>query len=257
MLLTIDIGNTNVVLGLFKDGRLASSYRLRTVHEATADEYGMWVCNLMERAAARTTNLDGIALCSVVPRLSQTFDEMCLTYLHQAPLHIDTGNDLGIRLLVDRPSEVGADRVMNCVAARRLVGGPACVLDFGTATKFDALSAEGDFLGGAIAPGIGISSEALFSRASKLYRVSLNQPAHVIGRNTVEAMQSGTFLGYLCLVEGMIERFRAELGAAMRVIATGGLAPLVAPHVPAIERIEPWLTLEGLRLTWEARRRPL
>lgn len=250
MLLCIDIGNTNIVLGLFEDGGLATHFRMRTVHEATVDEYGMWVCTMLERAKTGPASVTGIALCSVVPRLSQVFDEMAVTYLHRAPRHVDASMDLGIRLLVDRPQEVGADRIVNCVAARSLVGGPACVVDFGTATKFDALSAVGDFIGGAIAPGLGISAEALFSRASKLYRVSLERPAHAIGRNTVEAMQSGTFLGYLCLVEGMIERFRAELGPAMQVIATGGLSPIVAPHVPTIHRIEPWLTLEGLRLIW-------
>jgi type III pantothenate kinase len=256
MLLCIDIGNTNIVLGLFEGSTLTSHFRLSTVHDATTDEYGMWVGHMLERARISPADLTGIAMGSVVPRLSQTFEEVCAEYLGQPPLQVDTRLNLGIELRVDRPQEVGIDRVANCVAARALVGGPACVVDFGTATKFDALSADGAFLGGAIAPGLGIASEALFSRASKLYRVSLTPPSRAIGRNTVEAMQSGTFLGYLCLVEGMIARFAEELGSSMATIATGGLAALVAPHIPTLQHVEPWLTLEGLRIIWELNQFP-
>ncbi|MCS6844247.1 MAG: type III pantothenate kinase [Caldilineales bacterium] len=251
MLLCVDIGNTNIVLGLYAGGRQVSHYRMRTVHEATADEYGSAICSMLERAQVAAADLDGVALCSVVPRLSQTFDEVARTYLGRDVLHVDASLDLGLRIAVDRPQEVGADRLVNSVAAYHLLGGPTCVVDFGTATKFDVVSADGVFLGGAIAPGLGIASEALFSRASKLYRVTLTHPGRVIGRNTVEAMQAGTFVGYLCLVEGMVDRIRNEVGAPMNVLATGGLAPLVAPHVDRIQRVEPWLTLEGLRLIWE------
>ena len=256
MLLCIDIGNTNVVLGLFDGPRLASQWRLSTVHEATVDEYGLLVCGLLERAGIDPTRLAGVALCSVVPQLTQTFAGLCDDYLGQPAYVVDANAALGIRLLVDRPQEVGTDRILNCIAAQRLLGGPACIVDFGTATKFDALSAQGDFIGGAIAPGLGIAAEALSSRASKLYRVALQRPAQVIGRNTVEAMQSGIFLGYLGLVEGLIERFRQVLGPQMRAIATGGLAPVIAPEISAIERIEPGLTLEGLRLVWQRNHAP-
>ncbi len=254
MLLCLDIGNTNIVLGLYDGPALASHFRLSTVHDATTDEYGVWLGHMMERARVLPADLTGVVLCSVVPRLTQTFDEVCAEYLGRTPLHVDTTLDLGIQLQVDRPQEVGADRIVNCVAAQARFGGPACVVDFGTATKFDAISASGAFIGGAIAPGLGIASEALFTRASKLYRVSLAPPPRAIGRNTVEAMQSGTFLGYLCLVEGMVARFAEELGPGMKTIATGGLAALVTPHIPALQHVEPWLTLEGLRIVWELNR---
>lgn len=250
MLLCIDIGNTNIVLGLYKGQQLVTHWRLSTLHDATMDEYGLRVCGLMNLAGIDAQAVDAIALCSVVPRLTETFAQMCEQYLSQPVFHVQHGVELGIRLLVDRPQEVGTDRIVNCVAARERFGGPACIVDFGTATKFDALSAEGDFLGGAIAPGLGISAEALFSRASKLYRIALARPAQAIGRNTVEAMQSGVFLGYIGLVDGMVRRFEETLGPDMKVIATGGLSPLIAPETASIQVVEPWLTLDGLRIIY-------
>lgn len=251
MLLCIDIGNTNIVLGLFQGQELVANWRLSTVHDATMDEYGLRTCGMLDLAGIPAGAITGIAMCSVVPRLTETFDQMCRQYLSRPVFLVEPGVELGIRLLVDRPPEVGTDRIVNCVAARARFGGPACIVDFGTATKFDALSAGGDFLGGAIAPGLGISAEALFSRASRLYRVALAPPARVIGRNTVEAMQSGVFLGYISMVDGMVRRFREVLGPDMKVIATGGLSPMIAPETESIQATEPWLTLEGLRLIYD------
>lgn len=250
MLLCIDIGNTHTVIGLFWGQQPTHTWRLNTVHDATADEYGLRLCALLEQAKVQPSSLSGVALCSVVPQLTQTFHDLCQRYLNQSVFLVDHTVRLDMSLLVDRPQEVGADRIVNCVAAKALVGGPACVVDLGTATKFDVLSSDGDFLGGVIAPGLGIAADALFSRASKLYRVSLARPERVIGRNTVEAMQSGVVLGYLTLVEGMIDRIQQEVGANMHVIATGGLAPVIVENSPSIHRFEPGLTLEGLSIIW-------
>jgi type III pantothenate kinase len=190
-------------------------------------------------------------MASVVPPLTGRVMEACRNYLKQEPLSLDAGVKTGVRIRYEDPRAVGADRIADAAAVQRLYGGPACVVDFGTATTFDAISAEGDYLGGAIAPGIGIAAEALFQRAAKLPRVDLQRPPNVIGRNTPHAMQSGLLFGYVALVEGMTARFRGELGEKMRVIATGGLAEVVARETNAIQVVAPWLTLEGLRIIWE------
>ena len=189
-------------------------------------------------------------MASVVPPLTNKIIQACERYLEQEPLVVDAGCKTGVNIRYDDPKTVGADRIVDCAAVQRLYGGPACVVDFGTGTTFDAISAEGDYLGGAIAPGIGIAADALFSRAAKLSRVDLTRPPSVIGRNTTHALQSGLLFGYVGLVEGMVERFREELGAEMKVIATGGLSEVVAAETDVLEIVAPWLTLDGLRIIW-------
>ncbi len=213
-----------------------------------------------ERTATRTPTasspaaVQGVIIASVVPPLTGIFEKLSERYFHQTPLGIGAGADPGVRILLDNPSEVGADRVVNAVAAYHRYGGPLCVVDLGTATTFDLISADGDYMGGAIAPGIGIAAEALFERTAKLPRIDLVRPPSAIGKNTVHAMQSGLLFGYVGLVEGLIARFRAELGPRMQVIATGGLASLIAAETSAIDTVDPWLTLEGLRLIWALNR---
>jgi type III pantothenate kinase len=251
MLLTIDIGNTNITIGLYEGETLGPRWRLATDHERMPDEYGLQVLGLLNHAGCSPADLHGISLASVVPPLTGRMVEACCTYLGQNPLVLDTGVRTGVRIRYEDPRAVGADRIADAAAVQRLYGGPACVVDFGTATTFDAIDAEGDYLGGAIAPGIGIAAEALFLRTAKLPRVDLKRPPAAIGRNTTHAMQSGLLFGYVSLVEGMVARFRKELGAGMKVIATGGLAEIVARETDVIQIIAPWLTLDGLRFIWE------
>ncbi len=249
-LFCVDIGNTNVLMGLYEGERLATHWRIATVHDRMADEYAMLILDLFQRSGQDPAAVGGVVVASVVPPLTGTFEKLSWRYFDQAPLVIDADVRTGVRIRYDNPAEVGADRVVNAVAAYHRYGGPACVVDFGTATTFDALSAEGDYLGGAIAPGIGIAAEALFQRTAKLPRIDLVRPPAVIGKNTVQSMQSGMLFGYVGLVEGLVARFRAELGPEMKVIATGGLASLVAAETDVIDAVDPWLTLEGLRLIW-------
>jgi type III pantothenate kinase len=251
MLLTIDIGNTNLTLGLYEGQTLGPRWRLATVHDRMPDEYGLQFLGLINHAGHTPADITAICLASVVPPLTSKVVEACRQYLGQTPLVVDTGVKTGVRIRYEDPRAVGADRIVDAAAVQRLWGGPACVVDFGTATTFDAISAEGDYLGGAIAPGIGIAAEALFLRTAKLPRVDLARPPSPIGRNTVHAMQSGLLFGYVALVEGMVARFRGELGPRMKVIATGGLAEIVAQETTVIEIIAPWLTLDGLRIVWD------
>lgn len=252
MLLTIDIGNTNITFGVFNDHEaLEHHWRIQTDRERLADEYGILMLELMRFSGLEFDQIRGIAMASVVPPLTPVFVEMVERYIKQTPLVVQTGVKTGVQIRYDTPRDVGADRVVDAAAAYKLYGGPACVVDFGTATVFDAISAEGDYLGGAITPGIGIAADALFSRASKLPRVDLVRPPRAIGTNTIHAMQSGLILGYVSLVEGMVARFRQELGDTMRVIGTGGLAKTIAKETDAIEIVNPWLTLEGLRFIWD------
>ncbi len=250
MLLAVDIGNTNITLGVFESGHLQATWRIATVHDRMPDEYGALLNQLFACRSVLTAEISGVAVASVVPALTHVFTEVSQTYLGLDPLVVDTGVRTGVRIRYENPKEVGADRVVDCAAVQAKYGGPACVVDFGTATTFDAISPEGDYLGGAIAPGIGIAAEALFSHASKLYRVEIAPPAKAIGTNTGMAMQSGIFFGYVALVEGLVARFRKELGAEMKVIATGGLAESVARETRVIQHVDPWLTLEGLRLVY-------
>ncbi len=254
MLLTIDIGNTNITLGLYQGEERRHAWRLATVHERMPDEYGLQMLGLLAHAEVAASQLSSAVLGSVVPPLTGTFLQACRNYLGVDPLVVDAGVKTGVRIRYEDPKAVGADRVADAAAAKKLYGTPACVVDFGTATTFDGISAEGDYLGGAIAPGIGIAAEALFQRTAKLPRVDLAAPPAAIGRNTVHAIQSGMVFGYAGLVEGMVARFRRELGQGMRVIATGGLAELVAAETAVIEVVAPWLTLDGLRIIWELNR---
>jgi type III pantothenate kinase len=251
MLLTIDVGNTNLTIGLYEGEKLVSHWRLATDHNRMPDEYGLQLLGLLQNAGRTTTELTGIVLASVVPPLTGRVIQACREYLRQEPLVVDTGIKTGIRIRYEDPKTVGADRVCDAVAVMHLYGGPACIIDFGTATTFNALTKEGDYLGGAITAGINLAAEALFTHAAKLPRIDLQRPPNVIGRNTTHAMQSGLLFGYVSMVEGMVERFRKELGPGMKVIATGGLAEVVAKETPVVQHIAPWLTLDGLRIIWE------
>lgn len=254
MLLTIDIGNTNLTLGIYQGDRLGSHWRLATDHARMPDEYGLQFLGLLSHAALTPQDLNGVCLASVVPPLTGRVVQACREYLGQEALVVDPGIKTGVRIRYEDPRAVGADRVCDAVATKHLYGGPACIIDFGTATTFNALTREGDYLGGAITAGIQLAAEALFTHAAKLQRIDLQRPPSVIGRNTVHAMQSGLIFGYVSMVEGMVARFRSELGNEMKVIATGGLAEIVARETKVIDIISPWLTLEGLRIIWELNR---
>ncbi len=254
MLATIDVGNTNTTLGLYKNGELGPRWRFATNHQSMPDEYGLQFISMFNHAGIQVEQLSGICMASVVPPLTGIMQEACSKYLKQEPLVVDAGVKTGVRILYEDPKAVGADRIVDAAAVQKLYGGPACVVDFGTGTTFDAINENGEYLGGAIAPGIGIAAEALFARAAKLMRVDLQRPPSVIGRNTTHAMQSGLLYGYVGLVEGLVARFRVELGPEMKVIATGGLAEVVAKETDVLEIIAPWLTLDGLQIIWEMNR---
>ena len=257
MLLAIDVGNSNIVLGVFDGDRLAESWRLATIRERTADEVGILVTHLFERSGIAIDRIDGIILSSVVPTLTRSMEEMAERFFGKAPLTVDPGSNTGMPVLYQPPSDVGADRVVNAVAAYEAYGRaakiPVIVVDFGTATTFDAISACGEYIGGVICPGIGISADALFQRAARLPRVDVRKPPAVIGRTTVTSMQAGLFFGYVSMVDGIVVRMRAELEGGVRAacIATGGMADILAGESAAIERVDRDLTLEGLRIIWE------
>ncbi|MGD8244579.1 MAG: type III pantothenate kinase [Anaerolineae bacterium] len=251
MLLTIDIGNTNITFGLYEGDTLGPRWRIRTIHEKMPDEYGILMVQLFHHSDHRPEDVTGVAIASVVPPLTQAFEEVTRRYLGQDPLVVDAGVRTGVRIRYDDPRQVGADRVVDAAAVKALYGVPACVVDFGTGTTFDAVSADGEYLGGAIAPGIGIAAQALFERTAKLPRVELSRPPSVIGRNTPHAMQSGLLFGYVGLVEGMVSRFKAELGPSTQIVATGGLAQVIAQETDVIDVVDAWLTLHGLRIIYE------
>ncbi|MCL4458956.1 MAG: type III pantothenate kinase [Chloroflexi bacterium] len=250
MLLAIDIGNTNIVLGVYEGSELLAHWRIATEVHKLADEYAMLLGDLFAYAGLDMKAVNAVVVSSVVPPLTTTFHDLSQRYLGVGPLVVGPGIKTGVRIVSENPKEVGADRIVNALAAHRLYGGPAIIIDFGTATTFDAISRQGDYLGGAIAPGITISSESLFLHTAKLPRVELVRPKTAIGRNTVASMQSGIIFGYVGLVEGLIYRFRQELGEC-RVIATGGLAEIIAKETPLIQIVDPLLTLEGMRLIYE------
>ena len=251
MLLAIDIGNTSITLGVYHGEKLIHHWRISTNIHRMPDEYGLQMTHLFKNDSVDLGEISGICLASVVPPLTSTFLEACRKYLDQDPLVVDAGVKTGVKILYEPPRSVGADRIVDAAAVQHLYGGPACVVDFGTGTTFNAISAEGDYLGGAIAPGIGIAAEALFQRAAKLPPVDLQTPPSVIGRNTPHAMQSGLIFGYVGLVEGMVNRFTKELGPDMKVIATGGYAEIIAHETDVIDIIAPSLTLDGMRIIWD------
>lgn len=257
MLLAIDVGNTNIVLGVFEGELLTESWRLVTMRERTSDEIGILVTHLFERSDIDVSRIDGIILSSVVPPLTRTMEEMCERFFEKAPLTVDPASNTGMPVLYQPAADVGADRVVNAVAAYEAFGRadaiPLIVVDFGTATTFDAISKRGEYIGGVICPGIGISADALFQRAARLPRVDVRKPPTVVGQTTVTSMQSGLFFGYVSMVDGIVARMRNELedGARAMCIATGGMADVLAGETSAIQRVEPDLTLQGLRIIWQ------
>ena len=256
MLLDIEVGNTNVTIGVFDGERLAHNWRLAALRERTADELGIFATRLFEQAKIEVSSVTGIALASVVPPLTRPMEEMCERYFGRRELIVDAAN-AGMTVRHSPAADVGADRIVNAVAAWHKYGKarsmPLIVVDFGTGTTFDIISRDGEYLGGVICPGIGISAEALFQRAARLPRVEVRKPPSVIGQTTVHAMQSGLFFGYVEMVDGLVRRIRDELpgGEQATVIATGGLAEVIAEESRGIQELEPDLTLEGLRLIWQ------
>ena len=254
MLLAIDIGNTNVVLGLYDGKSLKDSWRAATDPRRTADEYAVMIYDFLARRGYRIEQLNDCVISSVVPALTPVFRELAHRYWEIDPLFAGIQVELGLKVLTDSPGEVGADRIVNSVAAKAIYGAPAIVIDFGTATTWDVISRDGDYIGGAIAPGVGISAEALASRAARLHRIELTFPPSAIGRSTDAAMRAGILFGYVGMIEGLTGRIQNELGGGARVIATGGLARIIASQTKVIEIVNEDLTLEGLRLIWERNR---
>ena len=250
MLLCLDLGNTLITLGLYDNGKLIYHWRINTEAYRSADEYAALIVSLLQLESQVVEDIQSVCMVSVVPQLTGQIIEMCQHYLHIDPLVVDAGIRTGVKIRTENPREVGADRIVNAVATYRLYGGPACVVDFSTATTFDAISVEGDYLGGAIAPGLVVALDALTERAAKLPKVEIAHPSQAIGRNTIQSMQSGFLFGMIGLVEGMVARFRREMGQDMRVIATGGMADIIARETSVIEILAPWLTLDGLRLIY-------
>jgi type III pantothenate kinase len=250
-LLVVDVGNTNVVLGIYRDDDLVGSWRLATARERTADEYGILTRQLIGDSAS---SLDGAIVSSVVPPLNSAFAGMIQHHFGIEALFVEPGVKTGIAIHVDNPQEVGADRIVNCVAAFERYGGPSIIVDFGTATTFDVVTANAEYVGGVIAPGLNISAEALFARASRLPRVDIRRPPTVIGTNTVVNMQSGLYFGYLGLVDGILARMKTELPPLKKILATGGLAKLLAPDSEHIDEVRDDLTLEGLKIIYDRNR---
>ena len=254
MLLVIDVGNTNIVLGVYKDTELLDHWRIPTNRQRTTDEYGVLIRELFYLNDLRADDINAIIISSVVPPVVPTLERMCQRYFGLSPLLIGPGVKTSMDIRYDNPREVGADRIVNAVAAYEKYGGPVIIVDFGTATTFCAVDAKGVYLGGSICPGIGISTEALVQRTAKLPRIELKRTDSVICRNTIESMQAGVFYGFVGQVEGIVSRMRRELDMSARVVATGGLAVVIAPATKAIDVVEPMLTLEGLRIIYERNR---
>ncbi|NIP83534.1 MAG: type III pantothenate kinase, partial [Gemmatimonadetes bacterium] len=253
MILTLDIGNTETVLGIFDGEELAAHWRLSTRPERTADEYGLLLRSVLRESRLDGGRITGAAIASVVPPLTQPLAEACQRHLDRDPLVIGATSDLPIRLDVEEPLSVGADRIANTLAAARLYAADTIVVDLGTATTFDCITADGVFLGGVIAPGVRTGAETLTRRTARLPRVDIEPPAAVIGRRTDTALQSGIFFGAVEAIDGIVRRIREEWGNTPLVVGTGGLAPFLAPHTRSIDRVEPFLTLHGLRIAWDER----
>ena len=251
MLLIIDLGNTNLVLGLYEGQKLIHHWRLATDPARMPDEYGIQFRDLLDHKHIALDSIEGICLSSVVPPLTDRIYEACQDYLGKKPLVVTSDLEFNIQIKYEDPKAVGADRIADAVEVQRTYGGPACIIDFGTATTFNALTGGGDYLGGSILPGIQVAADALVQRTAKLPPVSLETPPSVIGRNTTDAIRAGLIYGYVSLVEGMIVRYRKILGETMKVVGTGGLVRLISPHTDSIPIVEPWLTLNGLQYIWE------
>jgi type III pantothenate kinase len=253
MLLAIDVGNTNTVLGVYRAGELVRHWRIQTEPDRTVDEYGVLLQGLFG-ASAIDRAIDGAIISCVVPPMQKTVEAVSREYLRVEPMTVGPGIKTGMPILYDNPKEVGADRIVNAVAAYERTRGTTIVVDFGTATTLDYISAKGEYVGGVITPGPGISLDALYQRAAKLYRVEMVKPPRVVGRNTIQAIQSGIIYGYVAMVDGLVRRIQEENGVMARVIATGGFAVLLAPESQTIEEVDEFLTLDGLRILYERNR---
>lgn len=251
MILVVDVGNTNIVLGLYEEKQLLHHWRLSTNRSSTTDEYGMMIYNLFQHAGIELDQVEGVIISSVVPPLMFVLEQLCSKYLKKSPLVVGPGIKTGLNVRYENPREVGADRIVNAVAAIELYGAPCIIVDFGTATTFDYIDESGQYVGGAVAPGIGISTEALYQRAAKLPRIELVKPKSVVGRNTVASMQAGIIYGFAGQVDGIVGRIREEHSKNAKVIATGEMAQLIASESRTIETVNPLLTLQGLQMVYE------
>ncbi|OXM82485.1 type III pantothenate kinase [Paenibacillus rigui] len=251
MILVVDVGNTNIVLGIYERKQLLHHWRLSTNRSSTADEYGMTIYNLFHHAGIELDQVEGVIISSVVPPLMFVLEQLCSKYLKKTPLIVGPGLKTGLNIRYENPREVGADRIVNAVAAIELYGSPCIVVDFGTATTFDYIDASGQYIGGAIAPGIGISTEALYQRAAKLPRIELVKPKSVVGRNPISSMQAGIIYGFAGQVDGIVSRIQEEYATQAKVVATGGLAELISSESRTIEVVNPLLTLQGLQIIYE------